>query len=73
VEIKVEKLVEIIVEEVVRELSKKGILIMPVNRQKSNSCSCKVEKVNPSNCRTSDLSEKYLISIKAEINDCLAL
>ncbi len=72
-EIKVEKLVEVIVEEVVRELSKKGFLIMPENKQKNNSCSCKVEKVNPSNCRTSDLSEKYLISIKEEINDCLAL
>lgn len=72
-EIKAEKLVEIIVEEVIRELSKKGFMIMPQNRQKNNSCSCKVEKVNPSNCRTSDLSEKYLISIRAEINDCLAL
>ena len=71
-EIKVEKLVEVIVEEVLRELSKKGLIISH-NKQKSNSCSCKVDKVNPSNCRASDLSEKYLISIKAEINDCLAL
>jgi hypothetical protein len=73
VEIKIEKLVEIIVEEVVGELSKKGFLIMPGEKQKDHSCSCKVEKVNPSKCRTSDLSEKYLVSIKAEINDCLAL
>lgn len=72
-EIKVEKLVEIIVEEVISELSKKGFMILHGKKQKSHSCSCKVEKVNPSNCRTSDLSEKYFISIKAEINDCLAL
>ena len=71
--IKVEKLVEIIVEEVISELSKKGFMILHGKKQKSHSCSCKVEKVNPSNCRTSDLSEKYFISIKAEINDCLAL
>ena len=55
------------------ELSKKGFMILHGKKQKSHSCSCKVEKVNPSNCRTSDLSEKYFISIKAEINDCLAL
>ena len=72
-QIKVEKLVEVIVEEVTKELSKKGFMIIPENKQKNNSCSCKVEKINPSNCRTSDLSDKYLISIKAEINDCLAL
>lgn len=72
-EIKVEKLVEIIVEEVVSELSKKGFMILHGKEQKRHSCSCKVEKVNPSNCRTSDLSEKYFISIKAEINNCLAL
>ena len=71
--IKVEKLVEVIVEEVMSELSKKGFMILPEKKPKSHSCSCKVEKVNPSNCRTSDLSEKYFISIKAEINDCLAL
>ncbi|MFZ0455758.1 MAG: hypothetical protein WCE54_14720 [Ignavibacteriaceae bacterium] len=72
-EIKFEKLVEIIVEEVVSELSKKGFLIVQEKNQKSHSCSCKADKVNPSNCRTSDLSDKYFISIKAEINDCLAL
>ncbi|MEJ2614007.1 MAG: hypothetical protein P8Z35_03530 [Ignavibacteriaceae bacterium] len=72
-EIKIEKLVEVIVEEVISELSKKGFMVLPHNKQKSHSCSCKVEEVNPSNCRTSDLSEKYFISIKAEINDCLAL
>jgi hypothetical protein len=73
VEIKVEKLVKVIVEEVVSELSKKGFIILPENKQKHHSCSCQVQKVNPSNCRTSDLSEKYLVSIKAETNDCLAL
>jgi hypothetical protein len=72
-EIKVEKLVEVIVEEVLRELAKKGFPIMPEHKHKSNICSCKAEKINPSNCRTSDLSEKYLVSIKTEINDCLAL
>jgi len=73
VEVKVEKLVEVIVEEVVSVLSKKGFMILPEKKQKSHSCLCKVEKVNPSKCRTSELSEKYWMSIKAETNDCLAL
>jgi hypothetical protein len=73
VEFKLEKLVEIIVSEVVKELSQKGFRIMNENEQKINSCSCKSGEVNPSNCKTSDLSEKYLSGIKTDINDCLAL
>ena len=72
-EFKLEKLVEIIVAEVVKELSQKGFRIIKDNEQKINSCSCKVKEVNPSNCKTSELSEKYLNDIKTDINDCLAL
>jgi hypothetical protein len=67
-----EKLVEKIVAEVIKELSLKGVQIVLSNEQINNACSCSFEKINPC-CRTSELSKKYLISIKAEVNDCMAL
>lgn len=67
-----EKLIQTIVSEVVKGLSQKGIQIILDKKQKSNECSCKVEEINPC-CKTSELSRKYLISIKAEANDCMAL
>jgi hypothetical protein len=72
-ELKIEKLVENIVEEVVKELLQKGVQILSSREHKSCSCTCKVEEINPCNCKTSELSKKYLISIKAEVNDFMAL
>jgi hypothetical protein len=35
--------------------------------------SFKIEGINPSNGRTSELSKKYLVDIKAESDNCIAL
>lgn len=72
-EVNVEKLIEKIVAEVIKELADRGIQVIPVDNQYRNTCSCKVEKINPSNCKTSDLNKEYVISIKAEVNDFMAL
>ncbi len=69
----IENLVETIVTEVVLELSQKGISVVSGNKQNEHKCSCTIKEVNPSNCKTSELSEKYLVNIKAELNDCMAL
>jgi hypothetical protein len=73
VELKLEKLVENVVREVLNELHQKGVNIMSSKERKNYSCSCKVEEVNPCNCKTSELSKKYLISIRAEASDFMAL
>jgi hypothetical protein len=68
-----EKLIETIVAEVVIELEKFGFEVGYSNKEKNCSCSCKIEKVNPSNCKTSELGEKYFISIRAEVSEIMAL
>ena len=71
-ELKIENIVETIVKEVVKELSKKGYRITLADEENSHSCSCEIKEINP--CRkTSELSKKYLINIKTELNDCMAL
>ncbi len=69
----IENLIETIVAEVVSELARKGISVVSADKVSEHKCSCTIKEVNPSNCKTSELSKKYLISIKAELNDCMVL
>ena len=71
-ELKIENLIETIVKEVVKELSKKGFRIKLTDEKNSYTCSCKIKEINPC-CKTSELSKNYLMSIKLELNDCMAL
>lgn len=68
-----EKLIETVVAEVILQLKEMGVDINFENKAKPGLCSCQVEKINPSNCRTSELSKKYFLSIKTEINEMMAL
>ena len=70
-EIKLEKLIETIVEEVLTELKEKNIRIDTTNEEKK-TCGCVEVKVNPC-CKTSSLSEKYLKSLTKEASSIMAL
>ncbi len=72
-EYKLQELIESIVFEVVSELNKRGIKIISEEKYFENNCFCKDEKVNPSCCKTSDLKAGYLLRIKIEFNDIMAL
>ena len=68
-----EKLIEVIVSEILLSQKQLGVDIEFINGEKSNSGFIINKEINTSNCKTSELSEKYLLSIKSEENNLMAL